>query len=364
MCEFGGVRCIIQIFRYFLLSFPVRLLFWQNLSGNCEALQTHFRKLRYCLHGCFLTDRNKKVKGDTMKNEVNADFKFLEIPNGEDVLGFLGSEWIREYGRERSHFHNLMEISICRWGFGNVILDKKSYPFKEGDVLVVPRNYPHNIINTPGEKAFWESIYIKPSVFLAEVYREESRKCKKYIEEAEQRPFVKSRTEVPNLSEEINLLMNQLRVKDYQYHNCIRGLLFAMLMEIIKINHRDYEDPESKTVYSQRRVKTLGKALEFIEENYWKDLRISEIAQAAFVSETCLRRLFAEYCAMSPLNYLKTIRIYAAREQIKNTDETISAIAYKVGFTNMSTFINNFKGIVGCTPHQWRQNIRQKAEKR
>ena len=60
-----------------------------------------------------------------MKNEVNADFKFLEIPNGEDVLGFLGSEWIREYGTERSHFHNLMEISICRWGFGNVILDKK-----------------------------------------------------------------------------------------------------------------------------------------------------------------------------------------------------------------------------------------------
>ena len=147
-----------------------------------------------------------------MKNEINADFKFLEIPSGEDVLGFLGSEGIREYGMERGHFHNLMEISVCRWG----------------------------------------SIYIKPSAFLAEIYQEEGRKCRKYVEEAEQKPFMKSRKEIPDLAEEINLIMNQLRVKDYQYHNCIRGLLFAMLMEIIKINHRDYEDLENKTVYNQR----------------------------------------------------------------------------------------------------------------
>lgn len=30
-----------------------------------------------------------------MKNEKNAEFKFLEIPNGEDILAMLGSAYIK-----------------------------------------------------------------------------------------------------------------------------------------------------------------------------------------------------------------------------------------------------------------------------
>ena len=94
-------------------------------------------------------------------------------------------------------------------------------------------------------------------------------------------------------------------------------------------------------------------AFEYIEENLEKELSVSEIAKAAYVSETYLRRLFAECCALSPAQYIKMVRIDAACKLLKQGDANINEVAYKVGYSNVSTFINNFKQITGKTPKQW-----------
>lgn len=294
-----------------------------------------------------------------MKNELNVDFQYLKIPYGENALAMLGSEWIREYG-DREHFHNLMEIGICRRGTGKIIIDKKRYLYNRDDVIVIPRNFSHTIVSDPGEKSFWEFIYVKPAAFLEKVYKNQVRNRERFIEEIENRPFVKKKGEAPNISTEINLIMDQFRVKEYEYQNCIKGLVFALLMEIIKINHKDYDKPEFNKKVTLKKEDTLGKALEYIEENYAKNLHISDIAQAAFVSETYLRRLFAECCSTSPMQYVKEIRIDAACKLLKNKNMNINEVAYKVGYTNITTFINNFKQITGKTPKQWKQNKTQK----
>lgn len=303
-----------------------------------------------------------------MKNQKNAEFRFLEISNGEDVLALLGSEGIRVYGAQengaksvRLHFHNLMEVGICRWGKGEVNLDGKWYPYKSGDIMVIPQNYPHTI-NSHGEKSFWEYIYIKPSAFFEKAYKEDLRKKKRSIEGVEERPFFKKRENVPDLEAEINLLMNQARIQAHGYKECMKGLLFALLMEIIKINHIDCDKPEMKERQSPQKVKALALAFEYIEENFSKELRISDIANAAFVSETYLRRLFMESCAISPMQYVKKIRINAACKMMKSSASSISEIAYTVGFENMATFISNFKKIKGCTPKQWKDIILTKKE--
>ena len=131
-------------------------------------------------------------------------------------------------------------------------------------------------------------------------------------------------------------------------------------MEIIKINRMDNESQNYAESMNPQKVKKLYRALEFIEENYMKELRICEIAQAAYISETYLRRLFADCCSVSPMHYIKIIRIEAACKLIKNSDENINEIAYRVGFNNMTTFINSFKKIMGCTPKQWKQLQQQK----
>lgn len=297
-----------------------------------------------------------------MKNEINAEFQYLKIPYGEDVLVLLGSEWIREYGADQNghasdkiHFHNLMEIGICRQGAGEMIIDDKRYLYKKDDVAVIPRNFSHTIISNSGEKSFWEYIYVQPAEFLENIYKIE-RKRESFLEKIENRAFIKSRKEVSSLASEINLIMDQFRVREYEYQSCTKGLMYALLMEIVKINHKDYHKPEFNQKAIPRKVNVLAKALEYIEEDYTKDLHVSDIAQAAMVSETYLRRLFAECCTVTPMQYVKLNRIEAACRLLKNKDVNINEVAFKVGYTNITTFINNFKQITGMTPKQWKQS--------
>lgn len=298
---------------------------------------------------------------------MNIEFQYLKIPYGENVLALLGSEYIKEYGagedvkeEKKKHFHNLTEIAICRMGTGEIYIDNERFEYKKDDIIVIPKNFSHAIINHPGEKSFWECIYLKPSAFLEKIHHVELRKRTKLLEEVEHCPFLKSTKDAEMLKMELDLIMNQYRVKEYEYRTCIDGLLLALLIEIARINLKDNAKPEFEKKVSPKKVETISVALDYIEENFAKDLRISDIAQAAYVSETCLRRLFVECCAVSPMQYAKMIRIERACELLEKKDVNINEVAYKVGYVNLSTFISNFKNLIGETPKQWRKNKKEK----
>ena len=72
-------------------------------------------------------------------------------------------------------------------------------------------------------------------------------------------------------------------------------------------------------------------------------------------SETHLRRIFTTYMKMSPLEYINTIRIQAACDYLKKTDQPIADVAHKCGFTTNSTFNRNFRQVTGMTPLEWRK---------
>ena len=57
------------------------------------------------------------------------------------------------------------------------------------------------------------------------------------------------------------------------------GLVFALLMEIVKINHIEQEKPENKERQSTQKVEVLALAFAYVEENYAKELRIADIAE-------------------------------------------------------------------------------------
>lgn len=293
---------------------------------------------------------------------MSAKFRYLKIPYGENLLALLGSQGMIENDQtmEMDHFHNLMEIAICRTGSGFVCIDDKRVTYQKDDVLVIPKNFSHAIYSCPEEKSFWEYIYIKPSAVFEWFQEIDVRKKEKLLEEIEYRPFLKSKKEVQTLVTELDLIMDQYRLKEYEYKNCTNGLLTALLVEISRINHLDLEKPEYEKKVSPKKVETLSWALDYIEENFAKDLRISDIAQASYVSETYLRKIFAECCDVSPMNYLKIIRIENACILLEKRNININEVAYKVGYTNITTFINNFKSITGETPQQWRKNKRKK----
>lgn len=305
----------------------------------------------------------------TEKRKSSAEFCYYEIPNGEDVLALLGADYIQSYGwgpkgeeAHRKHFHNLLEVGICRLGCGEVWIESRKYHYEAGAIYVIPKNIPHAIVSKNAQKSFWEFICVNPAVFLEHCGLVEHREQGKYLELVGH-SFCKKKEEVQLLAATVNLLMDQMRTQEYPYRQCVTGLTFALLMEIAKINYRKKSKTRAERTLPVDKTQKIAKALDYIEEHYPERIKASDIAGAAYVSPTYLRRLFQEHCSMTPMQYLNYVRINAACRLMENGDDSMNEVAQKVGYDNIATFINNFKYYKNETPKQWKEQQKSSVRK-
>ena len=287
------------------------------------------------------------------KKTKTAEFYYRSIQDNEVVQAFLGTDNKHEEPSKK-HFHNLMEVGICRRGNGEILINNRKYSYSEGTIMIVPANEVHAVIDAKDESSFWEYIYINPFHVLNQTdILKRDRKLSPYF--ADDYVLVRNRENALFLQDELNLLMNQMRVKEYGYYQCVWGLTYVLLMEIAKIRH---ETDDKQVIFGNADKKSssnITRALDFVETHFSEDIRTSDIAKAAFVSETTLRKLFHDYFEMSPGQYVNYIRIQKAGKLIRHTETPIVEIAGMVGYENLSTFINNFKLYTGETPGKWKE---------
>ena len=299
-----------------------------------------------------------------------AKFKYCQIPDGEDLLAILGSAGIRFYGYDgtgkvcHNHFHNLLEIGICRRGQGTLIFNNEKRFYTENSIIIIPANFQHNIISAEGEKSFWEFIYVDTLDFLLRA-KFRKRDAQRFFNRIESGPLKRQKEEVPLLARELDCLMDQIRVQDYGYRNCVKGLIFTILMELVKINSDEFVNEKMQDTVEYVNDDKSGKlqlALSFVEEHFAEDIKISDIADAAYISESYLRRIFAEKYNMTPVQYVNHVRIQEACKLLKSRKYNINEAAQKVGFNNMSTFITNFRKIKNQSPGQWLKEVHKNIE--
>lgn len=67
---------------------------------------------------------------------------------------------------------------------------------------------------------------------------------------------------------------------------------------------------------------------------------------------------------MSPIDFVRHMRILRAERLIVESRMSFSEIAYSVGFTDPKYFGRTFKAKTGMTPSDYRKNIRSTADLR
>ena len=95
-------------------------------------------------------------------------------------------------------------------------------------------------------------------------------------------------------------------------------------------------------------------AIEFIHDNYSRDLALEEIAAAAYLSEYHFARLFKQISGVTPHVYLANLRIERARQLLLETPAPISEVAAAVGYQSQSHFTRVFRAVTGLTPRAYR----------
>ncbi|MDD6307176.1 MAG: AraC family transcriptional regulator [Clostridiales bacterium] len=296
----------------------------------------------------------KKKKAGAM------ELRFYEVPQNEYVLALLGDSWVREYGHDETtlHFHNLMEIGYCRSGAGELVLDERPMPYQPAMLSVIPHNYPHITISDSDEgPSFWEYIFFDPAQVVAELYPENELYQRELLEKINYKALFIHEWESRNLALIVRMIMEEMRGKRLHYVDSVKGLLFALVTEILRMNEQ--EDIKVEPEGNARKnagVSQISAALEYVRVEYMHMIRVEELAKACHMSETHFRRVFEGCMNMSPVDYINLVRIQKACDLMKKTNDSMDMVAQKVGFSTTSTFNRNFKKFLNTSPYQWKIN--------
>ncbi len=82
---------------------------------------------------------------------------------------------------------------------------------------------------------------------------------------------------------------------------------------------------------------------------------ICELARRAAMSPRHFSRVFTDEVGEAPGAYVDRIRTEAARRQLEETDDTVTAIAVRCGFGTAETMRRNFVRRMGISPDQYRK---------
>ncbi|MDP3352803.1 MAG: AraC family transcriptional regulator, partial [Flavobacteriaceae bacterium] len=84
---------------------------------------------------------------------------------------------------------------------------------------------------------------------------------------------------------------------------------------------------------------------------------VSNLASKVGLSRSQLLRKVKSAIGISVNQLINNIRLEEAAKRIKETDNTVSEIAYQVGFSSPSYFNKCFLQFFGCTPGEFKNHV-------
>ena len=105
--------------------------------------------------------------------------------------------------------------------------------------------------------------------------------------------------------------------------------------------------------YNSRRVE---KVIDYLNQHYDKSVTLADAANLANMTEVSFSRFFKLNTGTSFMDNLLEIRLGHASRLLIDTNLTISQIAFRCGFNNISNFNRLFKKKKNCTPKDFRED--------
>lgn len=260
-----------------------------------------------------------------------------------------------EEGFIRWHWHKELQISYVLSDKISFQVEGKEIILEEGDGIIFNTNVLHQI------KPYINNCKMFSVVFDASLISgdENSLIRKRYV-----KPILNSsnlrfiilkkdviwQKEILDYSKKI---FNVFHQKEYGYELEVRNYLNIIWLTLLR-EVRDYNKTVSEL--SSNDEEKVRLAIEYIRNNYWENISLEDISNAANISKSECCRSFKRVLKMTPFDYLKEYRVLQSTNYLSNSDESISNIALKVGFNGISYYGKVFKEHMNCSPSQYRMN--------
>ena len=99
----------------------------------------------------------------------------------------------------------------------------------------------------------------------------------------------------------------------------------------------------------------VARSIEYLSSHLAEKITIDEVASVMGMSRAVLHRKFKQATSMSPIQFVKSMRLNSAAMKIAG-GMNVNEAADAVGYTSSSQFSREFKRMYGQSPRQWRHS--------
>lgn len=150
--------------------------------------------------------------------------------------------------------------------------------------------------------------------------------------------------------EELSALLSLLLLCDqeentvkYGYELALKELYYYMLQG----NHGNF----IRGIFTgSLRNHRLLEVINYLSKHYKDNPNVKELADKAFMSTSNFYKCFEEITSLSPLQYVKRLRLYEGRRLILTEKHSVSQAAHNVGYLSRTQFSVDYTKIFGHSP--------------
>lgn len=255
-------------------------------------------------------------------------------------LSSIGWDWIETTSYRRSGMRGraraVLQLTLSGEGTFEINGQKLPVPAFNGFLCVFPGDQEYYFDASPGH---WEFLYVA-------IHGDEARShwlhiIQRWGHVIDFRDYPEIYTLVSQLYTD---LYNKLPINEYE----VSARLHAIVLQI-------YRCCEQKERPMKPVPDPFQKVLTLLHSKYAQEITLSDMAVKAGYSIEHFSRIFHAYFGMTPMQYLRKIRVEKAAHLLAHSSKTLDVITEETGFGNKSQLVKVFKQMVGLTPGKYRE---------
>ena len=149
--------------------------------------------------------------------------------------------------------------------------------------------------------------------------------------------------------------INNLYHNDFEQNKAIICSYFVSLLKECSLNYKKVIAEESKLSSAERISQSF---IRLVNKYYLTKRDLTEYAQMLHITPKHLTKCVKQSTNKTPTDFIFQMLILEAKVLLKETDLTISEIAFSLSFDDDAYFNRFFKNIEGVTPNNYRKSVK------
>lgn len=259
----------------------------------------------------------------------------------------LRQTFYRDDCRLASHWHNSLELSYVVEGEKWQSMEGKTIYAPKGTLLLVNSCVPHSLYVRKG---------LQGIVLLIDFEAFETF-C--HLDHSASFDLSLSPQKQPQL---IGLLLEMCRLKTAGQTARVHQIMMDLLLLLKESFCTPGQKRPGQSLRSCRGGSICSLVTEYLETHYSQKITLELLEEKIGYSRAYLCELFRQEKGCSIFDYLRDFRVKKAGEDLLESQECITDIAFRHGFSTIQTFNRSFRRVYGCSPREYRHNAWRKPD--